>query len=103
MISAVVIRSDVAASRITGSALASLLTMRGSSASSGSLPRTRPTAARTSFAASSMSRPVTNSTVVWLRPCRLSEVMLRMPLIEATAPSTGSVMSVSTISGAAPV
>jgi hypothetical protein len=62
----------------------------------------RPTASRTSLAAASMSRPMTNSMVVRLRPCRLSELIERMPEMLETAPSMVSVKSVSTTSGAAP-
>jgi hypothetical protein len=95
-------RSEVTATRITGSASASLFTTCGSSASSGRSPRTRPTASRTSLAATSISTLVSNSMVTRLRPCRLSELMVRMPEIAAIAPSTVSVMSVSITSGAAP-
>jgi len=102
VISAVVIRSEVMARRITGEASASLLTTCGSSASSGSSPRTRPTASRTSLAATSISTPVSNSMVTRERPWRLSDAMVRIPAIDATAPSTASVMSVSITSGAAP-
>jgi hypothetical protein len=96
-------RSLTTAMRMIGSASASLLTMRGSSTSSGRRPRTRPTASRMSLAASSILRPLTNSTVVRLRPVRLCEEIVLTPLTPAMAPSMTSVMSASMISGAAPV
>ena len=102
MISAVVIRSDVIARRMTGSALASLFSTSGASASRGRRVVTRPTASRTSFAAASMSWPASNSMVMRDWPWRLSELIDRIPEIEATAPSIVSVMSVSMTCGAAP-
>ena len=74
------------ASRMTGSASASFLTICGSSTSSGRSPRTRPTASRTSFAASSTLRSISNSMTVRLRPRRLCELIDLTPLIPATAP-----------------
>lgn len=103
MISAGLIRSLVIAIRITGSEALSLLVTWGSSTSSGSSSRTRATASRTSFAASSMSRWVSNSITVRPRPRPLWDEIVLTPAIPATAPSMISVMSVSTISGAAPV
>ena len=60
--------SEVTASRITASALASALTMRGASASSGSWLVMRRTASRMSEAATLRSTPSLNSTVTRLRP-----------------------------------
>ena len=60
--------SEVTARRITASALASALTMRGASASSGSELVTRPTASRISEAATLRSTPSLNSTVTRLLP-----------------------------------
>ena len=96
-------RSEVTASRITGSASLSFLMTRGSPAPSGRLARMRPMASRTSFAASSILRPISNSMTVRLRPRRLCEPMVLMPGTPAIELATSSVMSVSTICGDAPV
>ena len=97
------IRSLVMPIRMTGSESLSFFVICGSSISSGRSPRTRATASRTSFAASSMERPGTNSMTVRPRPRWLVEEMVLMPDTPATAPSMISVTSVSMISGAAPV
>ena len=62
------IRSEVTASRMTGSELASALMMRGASASSGIWLVTRLTASRTSDAATLRSTPSLNSMVTRERP-----------------------------------
>ena len=62
-----------------GWASASTLAMTGSSISSGSRPRTRPTLSRTSAAAESGLRSSLKRTVIWLDSCRLIEVMNSTP------------------------
>ena len=88
--------------RMTASALASALTMRGSSASSGSWFRTRPIESRASEAATLRSVASLNSTVTRLRPNDEREEMSLTPEMRPIAPSMMPVTSRSTVSGAAP-
>ena len=89
-------------SRITGSALASALTIRGSSASSGSAFSTRPIESRASDAATLRSVASLNSTVTRLRPCDERAEIASTPEIRPMAPSITPVTSRSMVSGAAP-
>ena len=92
----------VAAMRMIASASVSAFTICGGSASSGMLRRP-PTASRRSFAASFRSVDGSNSTVTRLCPERLCEEIETMPGVRAIALSTGAVISLSIVSGAAPV
>ena len=94
--------SEVTASRITASELASALTMRGGSAVSGIWLATRPTASRTSEAATLRSTPSLNSMVTRLEPKEEEDEIDLTPETRATAPSIVSVSSRSTVSAAAP-
>ena len=94
--------SEVTASRMTASALASALTMRGGSTSSGSWLVTRPTASRMSEAATSRSTPSLNSTVTRLRPKDEVDEIDLTPETRDTAPSSTAVSSRSMVSAAAP-
>jgi hypothetical protein len=80
----------------------STLLTTGSSASSGSWPRTRAILSRTSFAAVSMSRSSSNSIVIRLTFSVDSEVRVLMPSIVLISSSRTSVTSFSTTSGSAP-
>ena len=88
--------------RTTGSELASALTMRGSSASSGSWFRTRPIESRASEAATLRSVASVNSTVTRLRPDEERDEIPATPEIRPIAPSMTPVTSRSIVSGAAP-
>jgi hypothetical protein len=94
--------SEVTASRMTASELASALTMRGGSASSGSWFDTRPTASRTSEAATFRSTPSLNSIVTRLLPNDEDDDIDLTPETRATAPSMTPVSSRSIVSPAAP-
>lgn len=85
-----------------GSFSESLFSTTGSCAASGSSSRMRPTAARTSLAATSMSRPASNSITVRLDPRSLSVEMERTPAMPAMVSSMGLATSASITSGAAP-
>lgn len=94
--------SEVTASRITGSELASALTMRGLSAVPGIWLEMRLTASRTSEAATSRSTSSLNSMVTRLLPKEEVDEIDLTPETRATAPSIVSVSSRSTVSAAAP-
>ena len=81
---------------------ASALAISGGSASSGSRSTVRATRSRTSFAAASISRCTSNSTVTWELPSRLAELMVRMPSMPAMESSTSCVIFVSTTCAEAP-
>jgi hypothetical protein len=87
---------------MTGEESASALVTRGSSISSGRRPRARLTRSRTSLAASSTLRSRLNSTVMREDSSWESERMTRMPSMEATSRSSGSVTLASTTSAEAP-
>ncbi len=74
-----------------GKASASALATRGGSMSGGRLYSARETRSRTSLAARSRSLPSSNSTVMVLRPSRLTEVRVRMPAMPLMESSRGSV------------
>ncbi|MNL66084.1 hypothetical protein D3C87_1904990 [compost metagenome] len=77
--------------------------MRGSSASSGNWLLMRPSASRTSFAATARSALVLNSSVTRLEPnCDEDDIDFR-PLMRDTAPSITSVSSWSMVCAEAPV
>ncbi len=80
----------------------STLLTTGSSASSGSWPRTRAILSRTSCAAVSMSRSRSNSTVMRLTFSLDSDVSVLMPSMVLISSSRTSVTSFSTTSGSAP-
>ena len=84
-------------------ASASLLAMRGGSASRGRFGTARPTRSRTSLAAASMSRSMSNSMETAEDSSRLVEVMTSIPSIPATASSTICVTWDSTIFAEAPL
>jgi len=85
-----------------GWAFTSTLATMGSSASVGSVPRTRDTRSRTSLAAASTFRESSNS-MVMTEPCsRLEESIVLMPSIVANCSSSTSVISVSITLGLAP-
>ena len=88
--------------RITASELASALTIRGSSASSGSWFTTRPIESRASEAATLRSVASVNSTVTRLCPKDEREEMALTPEMRPMAPSITPVTSRSIVSGAAP-
>ena len=74
----------------------------GALASRGRLPCTADSRSRTSCIARLMSALSENSTLVWLLPSRLRELMRRTPAMLLTADSTSLVISRSTASGDAP-
>jgi len=83
-------------------ALSSTLRITGWSTPSGSRPTTRETASRTSEAASSGLRDTSNSIETEERSSWLCDWIWLMPSIPATAPSTTSVIRLSTTSFEAP-
>ena len=87
---------------MTVSAFESALTISGGSTSSGRLSSTRDTRSRTSFAAASMSRDSTNSTVMRDRPSDEDELTVSMPSTPLIASSMTCVTRVSTTLAAAP-
>ena len=95
--------SEVTARRMTASALASALTMRGGSTSSGSWLMTRDTASRMSDAATSRLTPSLNSTVTRLLPNDDADEIALTPETRETAPSRTAVSSRSMVSAEAPV
>ena len=74
----------------------------GRSASAGRSRNARWIVLETSVAARSMSRPMTNSTLITLIPKPLVDSMVRMPSMPFSTCSIGSVIVVSTVSGLAP-
>ena len=96
-------RSLVNGMTMIGWASASTFAMIGSSISSGSRPRTRPTRSRTSLAATSGSMFWRKRTVIRLLSGRLTEDRTSMPSIPAIEPSRICVTWVSMISAEAPI
>ena len=84
------------------SSLLSTFWMSGGSASTGSWSRIPDTRSRTSFAAPSMSRSMSNSMVIFERPSSLTDSMVRIPSTPETRSSMSWVMRVSTTLAAAP-
>ena len=74
----------------------------GRFAASGSRPTARCTAFPTSVAATSRSRPASNSTSMELTPKALVDVIVSMPSIPFSSSSMGSVIVASMVSGLAP-
>src|SRR5207245_1301463 len=81
---------------------ASTLAISDSSASRGSVLRTRPTRSRTSLAAASTLRVSAKWMVIWLVSARLTEVMNSMPSMPDSESSSGLVICDSMISALAP-
>ena len=96
-------RSLTTATQMMARASASTLAMIGVLTLSGRSSRARATLSRTSLAADSMSRPSWNSMVISERSSRLTELMVLIASMPATADSSGSVTWFSTTSADAPV